>query len=660
MPILAAEAIDVHFGARRIFEDDSLAIEPRERLGIVGVNGAGKSTLMRILAGQVAPDGGTVTRAAGCRIGYLAQEHGDVGDGSLLEQVLKAAPGRDALTARVAAVEQSLLETADPEVQLALSGELADLVADLADLEHEFGAHRAKKILAGLGFSETDFDRPLTEFSGGWRMRGALAALLYERPDVLLLDEPTNHLDMPSVQWLDGFLRTFPKALVITCHDREFLNRQIRRVASVEPEGLRVYAGNYDDYVAQRALELEYLEARARKDDQRKKELEAFVTRFKAKASKARQAQSKAKLIEKMKDDVVELPKVRRTMSIRFQPTERPGDPVVRLEDVSFGYADVPLFSALNLSIRRGERVAIVGVNGAGKTTLLRIIAKELSTTAGNITYGRNVAPSYFAQHHTLALAPHRTVLEEVWQANTDLSPTAARNICGSFLFSADDVDKRIEILSGGEKARVALAKLLAAPGNFLLLDEPTNHLDTDSADRLTEALESYDGTLLFISHSLHFARRLANTVWNVEAGTVTTYPGTLNDYLDHLEAKREAMNEARSGANTPDFQRTEAHSEARTEKALRIEAREEEKKRRAEERKNRVSLEKRIGALEQEIDDLERSRSELEVQMTDPSIHADADRMRDVVQRYAQTKSRLEDSMEAWEKLQATLEEGS
>ena len=410
MPLLTIDDLHLAFGARRIFSGESLAVEPGERLGVVGPNGTGKSTLLKILAGTVTPDGGHVSRAKGIRVGYLAQEHGEVGDGPLLDSVLATAPGREPIEERLAATEAALAETEDVESQMALSQELADLNQELLSLDQHYAPHHAQRILVGLGFSQNDFDRPVTALSGGWRMRAALASLLFQRPDVMLLDEPTNHLDMPSVHWLDGFLASVRQAVVLTCHDKRFLNRHVSRVASLELDGLKTFKGNYDEYLEQRTLAFEYLEARAKKDEQRQKELEAFVTRFRAKASKARQAQSKAKQIEKLEAQRIELPKLRRTVAIRFPSAPKSAETVVKVEGLTFGYGASPLFQDLNLSIRRGQRVALVGVNGAGKTTLLKLVAGELEAQSGAIAWGRNVLSSYFAQHHAESLDPDRTI----------------------------------------------------------------------------------------------------------------------------------------------------------------------------------------------------------------------------------------------------------
>ena len=649
MPLLTVDDLHLAFGARRIFDGESLAVEPGDRLGVVGPNGTGKSTLLKIMAGTVSPDAGQVSRARGIRVGYLAQEHGDVEDGPLLPSVLATAPGRESVQEQLSDTEASLAKTDDVDEQMLLSQRLADLNQELLALDQHYAPHHAQRILVGLGFSESDFDRSVTSLSGGWRMRAALAALLFQRPDVMLLDEPTNHLDMPSVHWLDGFLSSVRQAVVLTCHDKQFLNRHVSRVASLELDGLKTFKGNYDEYLDQRKLAMEYLEARSKKDEQRQKELEAFVTRFKAKASKARQAQSKAKQIERLEAQRVEIPKFRRTMAIRFPDAPKSSETVMRVEGLTFGYGDRPLFDGQDLQIRRGQRVALVGVNGAGKTTLLKLVAGELTPQGGRIHWGRNVLSSYFAQHHAESLSPDRTVIEEVWQGAPERSQTDIRTLCGSFLFSGDDVEKPTGVLSGGERARVAMARMLVHPANFLMLDEPTNHLDTESADRLTESLEAFDGTMLFVSHNLDFAKRLSNTVWDVQAGRVEVFPGSLEDYLSFLT---EQQAEAGLGGGEG-----KAEAVLPTDKAARIQARAEAKAAQAEHRRKLKKLTATIEKLEAQIQSLETEHADLETQLADPATHADPEKSRKLAVRYERVQADLEKAMEAWTEAEAEKE---
>ena len=446
---------------------------------------------------------------------------------------------------------------------------------------------------------------------------------------------------MPSVAWLNKFLTTYSEAYVLICHDREFLNRHVDRIASFEVEGLRTYKGNYDAYVEQRRLELELLDNKVKKDEAKKRELEAFVTRFKAKASKARQAQSKAKQIERMQEDMVEIPRPRQTISIRFPPTERTGDNVLRLSELGFAYDKHRVFSGAELLVRRGDKVAIVGVNGAGKTTLLKIIAGELSGYEGKIEPGSRVKMSYFAQHHAEVLDRKNTVLEEVGHAAPKKGQTELRGLLGAFLFSGDDVEKPIGVLSGGERARVALAKLLVDPGNVLLLDEPTNHLDTESAERLTDSLEGYDGTLIFVSHNLDFAKRLSTKVWDVHDGMVETYPGSLAEYIEQYSSVEEAPKAAEAKP---------AHQKPQ------VQNREQNKKEQAEQRKRRSALEREIAELEAKIAQIETEQNELEARLAHPSTQSNPEEAKTVAKRYEEVRTESAGLLTRWEKASSEL----
>jgi len=640
MSLVAAQGVSLRFGSKVLFEDVDLAVDRGDRLGVVGPNGTGKSTLLRMIAGRQAPDGGAIRRVRGLRVGYLAQEHGEVGEDTLVDYVLEGAPGREALEAEIADLQTALESATEPDEQTELGGRLAEQHESLAELDQRFGRHEAERILSGLGFEGPDLRRPITAFSGGWRMRAALARLLFERNDVLLLDEPTNHLDVPSIEWLTDFLQGAQQTLVLTSHDRTFLNRHIDRVASLEVEGLRTYRGNYDQYVSQREEELEYLEARWAKSEKRQKELEAFVTRFKAKASKARQAQSKQKLIDKMQAEAQDLPRPRRALAIRFPTTRRCSDHVMRIEGLSFAYGATPVLQDIDQIIHRQQRIALVGANGAGKSTLLKLLAGELEPTTGRIELGTHVEPRYFAQHQADTLADDHSVLQAVWSGHEDLSQTEVRTLCGSFLFSGDDVEKPVGVLSGGERARVALARILAKPGNLLLLDEPTNHLDTDAADALTESLAAYDGTIVFVSHSFAFIDRLATELWDVGGQRVERFFGGFEDYLAALRERQKELYRASACTPAPD-------------KRARMVEREEKKARARDRRRlerDVEALETRVGQLEAQVGDLERA-------LADPDTHADPNRSRSLTAEYERARAAREDAVEAWTEAQLALE---
>src|SRR5258708_2561632 len=496
MSLLHARGVSLRYGPKVLLDEASFALGPHDRVGLIGPNGSGKSTLMKILAGGVEPDGGAVQLVRKARAGYLPQELSELPPGSLIEGVLSSVPGRSWLTTRLASVDAALALAASEEEQIELGGELAELHEQLVHHEELYGRHRAEEILSGLGFSQAALQRPASELSGGWKMRAALAALLLQDPELLLLDEPTNHLDVPTLEWFDAFLRRSRKALLLVSHDREFLDRQIDRVLSFEPEGLRSYAGNYERYLELRAEEETHLLAQAEKQQRRRAQMQAFIERFRAKATKARQVQSRIKLMEK--EEVVEVREERATVRFRFPEAPRSGREVARFDKIYKSYGDRVVYRNLSSQILRGDRIAVIGLNGAGKTTLLKLLAEETQPDAGSITLGHNVVTGYFAQQHTeepastaagtlmqptALLNPARTILEEVHSLVPTQPQSWVRSVLGSFLFSGDEVDKRIGVLSGGERARVALARLLVVPSNFLLMDQPTTHLDLATSE---------------------------------------------------------------------------------------------------------------------------------------------------------------------------------
>ncbi|NRD47367.1 ABC-F family ATP-binding cassette domain-containing protein, partial [Corallococcus exiguus] len=547
MSLVIAQDISLAYGKKVLFDEDNFTLGPRDRVGLVGANGTGKSSLMKIIAGASQPDGGTVQYSRRARAGYLPQEIAGLPEGTVVEAVMSTVPGRDSLEVRLKDTEAALAGSSDEEEQLELAQTLADLHAELDDFENRYGRHHAERILKGLGFKDADLSKPTQALSGGWRMRAALAGLLLQDPDLLLLDEPTNHLDVPTLAWFDGFLRRSNKAMVLISHDRDFLNRQINRVVSLEMEGVREYAGNYEDYKRQRAEEMVLLQARAEKVEQRRSELQGFIDRFGAKATKAKQAQSRAKMLAKL--EKVQVLEERQTMKFRFPEVERSGRDVVLMEDITKRYGALTVYDGLNARLERGQRIAVVGANGAGKTTLLKMVAGELAPDSGKVTVGHNVVVGYYAQHHADKLDRRNTIIEEVRPLAEDKPESYVRGVLGAFLFSGDDVDKPIGVLSGGERARVALAKLLLVPSNFLLMDEPTNHLDLDSSEMLIEALKLYGGTLLFVSHNRSFINNLCTHVWEVADGKLTSHAGNLDEYLYHQEQLRLAAEGADTGS---------------------------------------------------------------------------------------------------------------
>jgi ATP-binding cassette subfamily F protein 3 len=638
MSLLHARGLSLRFGPKVLLEGADFALGHHDRVGLIGPNGSGKSSLMKILAGAVEPDAGSMQLVRKARAGYLPQELSELPDGSLIEGVLASVPGRTYLETRIAAAEAALSAAAVEEEQIELGGELAELHEELAHHDELYGRHRAEEILTGLGFSPQALERDARELSGGWRMRASLAALLLQDPELLLLDEPTNHLDVPTLEWFDAFLRRSRKALLLVSHDREFLDRQIDRVLSFEPEGLRSYAGNYERYLELRAAEEEQLQAQAEKQQRRRAHMQAFIERFRAKASKARQVQSRVKLLEK--EEVVEVREERATVRFRFPESPRSGREVARLDGVSKSYGSRSIYRDLTGQILRGDRIAVIGLNGAGKTTLLKLLAGELSPDQGTVQLGHNVVPGYFAQHHADTLDGERTVLEEVARLVPTQPQSWVRSVLGSFLFSGDEVDKRIAVLSGGERARVALARLLVVPSNFLLMDEPTNHLDLDSSEALIDALTRYEGTLLFVSHNRSFVNGLAAQVWEVKDGAIDAQPGDLDDWARRRAGESTAVEASGTAGRN-------AQKEARRERALQREQRE----------KVLGPLKKEIAQLEARIAQLEEEKKRAEAQLADAAVFADPVRSTPLVNAYRDTGKKLEELYVRWEHKQEQLQ---
>ncbi len=642
--LVIASKISLSYGKKVLFDDASFSIGPNDRIGLVGANGTGKSTLLKILTKQIVPDGGTLTFRRDARVGYLPQDLQALPEGALVDSVMSAVPGREQLDARLSHTETQLGQTTDEAEQLELAQTLAELHEERDHFDEHYGQHRAERILLGLGFTTSDFSKDVTAFSGGWRMRGALAGLLLQDPDLLLLDEPTNHLDLPTLAWFEGFLRRSKKALVLISHDRDFLNRQIGRVVSLETEGVRTWAGDFEDYRRQRAEELERLIAASEKQAAKREQLQAFVNRFRAKASKAAQAQSKLKQLEKM--EVIEVHKERDTVGFRFPEVAASGREVVQFKDVSKAYGATAVYSHMNAQLLRGQRVAVVGLNGAGKTTLLKLLAGEIEPDSGSISLGHNVTLGYYAQHHADTLDKRHTILEEMMELVPDKPQAFVRSVLGSFLFSGDDVEKPIGVLSGGERARVALAKLLLKPSNLLVMDEPTNHLDLESSEALIEALEGYGGTLIFVSHNRSFLNSLATHVWDVRDQNIAPYPGNLDDYLEHLEleASQREMGEPVDGARAAakkltDKDRRRLEAEARQLKSAKT-----------------GPLKKEISAMESRIALLEAEQKTREAQLVDPAFAQDFAKARPVLEAHRTAAAELEQLLTRWETASAEL----
>lgn len=651
MSLVTVYNLSLFLSGRPLFDSIGFQVNPGDRIGLIGRNGSGKTTLLRLLVGEMSPDDGEVRAQKGMAIGYLPQDLKEELSGSLLRYVLDSVPGRVTLTRELQRIEKALKESSDPARQAILAEKLAEIHQHFDQISARFPPYDAEKILLGLGFTKSQFGSSVLALSGGWKMRAALAALLYRSPDLLLLDEPTNHLDMPSVRWLERFLNEFPGAILLVSHDRDFLNRLVRRIISLGRDGMRTYTGNYDFYLRTREQEKKALEAKARNQEQKIKEAKKFIERFGAKASKARQAQSKIKLVQK--EALIQTRTKEKSMNFVFPSIKRSGKEVASIQGVAKGFGSRPLYEGIDLVISRGDRVAVIGPNGSGKTTLLRMVAGELNPDKGRIILGHGVTMSYFAQHHSEMLAPQRTVMEEVYQVVPHETASFVRSICGGFLFSGEEVEKRISVLSGGEKARVALAKLLVKPGNFMVMDEPTNHLDIASSEVLTEALKKYEGTLLFVSHNQAFVNRLATRIWDIRNGGIDEYPGTLYEYFDHLaRIEREDTYQTHKGSpgDQGDIPRTRVKEYDRKAK------RRERADRRRLVRETLNPIRKRVEEIEEEISRLEERQEDIEKSLAAPQVLKDKNKTVSLMREYHEVKRELDNMLIEWEQCQEDL----
>ena len=646
--MIQIEAIGKSYAGQPILRDLSWRIPDRERIGLVGPNGAGKTTLCRLLAGVEEPDEGRIVRPRETTVGYLPQEAAGNPEGSVLAEVLAG-------FADVWQVEREMEDVA-ARLAAATGAESAALTARYGDLQHRFealGGYRleteANTILSGLGFRPPEFSRPLSEFSGGWRMRAMLARLLLQRPSLLLLDEPTNHLDIESLEWLESFLADYEGTVVIVSHDRYFLNRMVTSIAELAPSGLTVYPGDYDEYLVQRQAQRELLEAQARNQAKRIAEIERFIERFRYQASKARQVQSRVKMLDRIDRMVVE--DEARVIRFSFPQPPRTGRRVATLKAIHKAYGDNVVYAGVDFEVERGAKIALVGPNGAGKSTLLRMLAGALAFDRGERTLGAHVAVHYYAQHQLEALTPTLTVFEELERAAPEFGQTRLRTILGTFLFSGDAVEKKISVLSGGEKARVALAKMLVRPAALLCLDEPTNHLDLASREVLESALAAFPGTIVFISHDRYFINRIATGIVEVARGTLVTYLGTYDDYLD---AKARATAAESSTAPAPRLPAAPSVP-TRPEPAPRAN-RPEASKRTGKVAKDVRELRRRLEDVERQIHALEARLAEIGERLGDPAFYADSERVRAVAAERKSAEEQVTWLMREWEQLSTAL----
>jgi ATP-binding cassette, subfamily F, member 3 len=646
------------FGARAIVEEATWHIHPGDRIGLIGYNGTGKSTLLKLLAGEYLPSAGTVERSRSTTIGYL---HQDLLSFDTEESILQVAMGA---FERVLFIQKEIerlgeeLEKAEDEKKLI---QYTDLLHEMDVLDGYNIDHKTEDVLHGLGFSQADLSRPYKEFSGGWRMRVLLAKMILMQPDLLMLDEPTNHLDLPSIEWLEKYLIHYQGAVVIVSHDKFFLDRMVNKIVELYQRKLHIYSGNYSYYEKEKLVRLEMQQRAFENQQDFIRQQERFIERFKAKASKAAQAQSVQKRldkIERVEEASIERPNIR----MNFNVDKTPGKVICTLRQVSKRFGNIEITDQADGEIERGDKIALIGANGKGKSTLLRIIGGRESFD-GERAWGHNVEESFYAQHQLESLNLSHTVLEELQMAGSKKTDMELRTVLGCFLFGGDDVDKKIKVLSGGEKARVALAKTIISKSNFLMLDEPTNHLDMHSVDLLAEALDKYEGSLILVSHDRYFISKTANKIWEIIDGKIVEFKGGYTEWVEWKErmALQGKGNEGQ-GKNitqptthnqqpttkkpqptTNNPQPTTHNQQPTTDNRQPIDK---------EKQKEKKRIQRLFDEMEAKVNRLKTEITAAEAALTDPSIYSDRNKFNEAEKQYQQIQSELSKAEPEYEKL--------
>jgi ATP-binding cassette subfamily F protein 3 len=634
--LLGLQDVTFEFGARTIVANATWHIQPNERIGLIGYNGTGKSTLFKVLTGYYTPSSGQVEKGRETTIGFLHQDLlGFDTEESILEVALGAFTRVRELEKELEIMGEELGRTGDEN----LAHKYADLLHEMEVLDGYSIHHRTEEILQGLGFKNEELSKPYKLFSGGWRMRVLLAKMILQNPDVLLLDEPTNHLDLPSIEWLEKYLQHYPGAVVIVSHDRYFLDRMVTKIVELYQQELHFYSGNYSFYETEKAMRIDLQKKAFENQQDYIRQQERFVERFKAKASKAAQAQSIVKRLDKL-ERIEDVELERPNMRINFSIERQPGRTICTLKDIYKSFKDIEILKGASAEIDRGDKIALIGANGKGKSTLLRIIAGAESFE-GEREWGYNVIESFYAQHQLEALNLENDLIEEMHEARSGKNDLELRQLLGAFLFSGDSVDKKIKVLSGGEKARVALAKTIASKANFLMLDEPTNHLDIHSVDLLVEALNKYEGSFILVSHDRYFISRVANKIWEIDDFKVREFKGSYTEWEEWKNRREKERMET-------------AKLEKQTVSTTPVTAPVPEKKNAPQisndQKKELQKVKSRFKQLEEELGKLAKSKSDLEHLLAAPEIYSDKN-------QFIKTEAEYKNALEKWEKANAEYE---
>jgi len=660
--MLTLSQVSKAFAGRTLFSDVSLQVNRGDRIGLVGPNGAGKSTLFSLILGEASPDSGRVMLEKSANMGFLPQESAPAGDETVLELACAISPEMVKAQRIIKAYESAHAPGGEAGPNTPSDEDYHDALATFDELGGWQLEPKAKQILHGLAFREVDFDRQARTMSGGWIMRAHLARLLVMEPDLLLLDEPTNHLDLESLYWFQDYLSGYPGAILMISHDREFLNALVGSIVEISHSKLNRYRGNWDKYVVEKAAREEQHLAAYKNQQKEIASLQEFADRFRAKASKASQAQSKLKQIDRM--EKIEAPlSQEKTVHMRFPQPPRSGIRAIEMKGIDFSYGDLTVYRGLNFEAERGQRTVLVGPNGAGKSTLLKLLAGNLKPQAGTVEPGYNVKVGYFSQHRMEGLKPKSTVLESVQDMPNPPGEQMCRTVLGSFLFRGDDVFKPVGVLSGGEKTRLALVKLLLDPPNLLLMDEPTTHLDIGSIDALINALQQYEGTLIFISHDVHFIRAMAKTVLHISAGKLTPYAGDYDYYLEKSKATsaREALTAGEKLTNSQPKAAPVAAAST-TGNAPTPRKSKEQKRAEAEARQAQARVKKehetKVASLEMQIATLEGKQRELTAELENPDTYESGGRAVEINRDLMAVSDDLTRLTKEWEALAAKAPE--